>query len=109
MIGDATLLVLKRLQCRLTCCDPLGATELLRMPESVTGTYNHIRWIMDVIIWEQLEPVPVRTFAIAGRPVTDYAANFRFVKRLDNVRWRGLAWDEAKKLVAHPVLQFIGE
>ena len=64
---------------------------------------------MDCLIYEQLEPAPVRQFKHGEKDFTEYAANFRLVKRLDNVRWRGLAWDEAKKLVAHPVLQFIGE
>lgn len=64
---------------------------------------------MDCLIYEQLEPVPVRTFKLGDKELTEWAANFRFVKRLDNVRWKGLAWDEAKQLVAHPVLQFIGE
>ena len=64
---------------------------------------------MHCLIFEQLEPTPIRTFKHGEKDYTEYAANFRFVKQLDNVRWRGLAWDEAKKLVAHPVLQFIGE
>lgn len=92
-----------------TVCDPLGATELLRMPESVTGAYNYRRTVMHCLIFEQLEPTPVRQFKHGEKDYTEYAANFRFVKQLDNVRWKGLAWDEAKKLVAHPVLQFIGE
>jgi hypothetical protein len=65
--------------------------------------------VMDCLIYEQLEPTPIRTFKHGEKDYTEYAANFRLVKRLDNVRWKGLAWDEAKKLVAHPVLQFIGE
>ena len=64
---------------------------------------------MHCLIFEQLEPVPVRQFKQGERYYTECAANFRLVKRLDNVRWRGLAWDEAKKLVVHPALQFIGE
>ena len=64
---------------------------------------------MHCLIFEQLEPVPVRQFKHGDKDFTEYAANFRFIKRLENVQWRYLAWDEAKKLVAHPVLQFIGE
>ena len=82
---------------------------LLRMPESVTGAYNNRRTVMHCLIYEQLEPAPVRQFKHGEKDYTEYAANFRFVKRLDNVRWKGMAWEEAKQLVAHPVLQFIGE
>lgn len=64
---------------------------------------------MDTIVWEQLEPVPVRTLVTDGIPTTEYAANLSLVKRLNDVRSKASAWAEAKKLVEHPVLQFIGE
>ena len=86
---------------------------------TVFRTYTVANWtnlqvlegeeVMHCLIYEQLEPTPIRQFKHGEKDYTEYAANFRFVKRLDNVRWKGLAWDEAKKLVAHPVLQFIGE